>query len=168
MNSVVADKVLSICKCLNKNQVQYLIVGGTAVAYHGYFRWSYDAKGLAAEKFDLDFWYNPTYANYFKLLNALEELGMSVERYKKEKAPDPHRSFFRFEIENFTIDFLPTLKGLQKFLKSFRSRDVVKLNNVEMSFLSIDDLITDKSSDSRSKDLIDIQELKKLRDKKNK
>lgn len=168
MNSVVADKVLSICKCLNKNQVQYLIVGGTAVAYHGYFRWSYDAKGLAAEKFDLDFWYNPTYTNYFKLLNALEELGMNVERYKKEKAPDPHRSFFRFELENFTIDFLPTLKGLHKFLKSFRSRDLVKLNEVEMSFLSIDDLITDKSSDSRSKDLIDIQELIKLRDKKNK
>lgn len=166
MNSAVADKVLSICKCLNKNQVQYLIVGGTAVAYHGYFRWSYDAKGLAADKFDLDFWYNPTYTNYFKLLNALEDLGMSVDRFKKEKAPDPHRSFFRFEIENFTIDFLPSLKGLQQFRKSFKNRDVVILEDIELSFLSLDDLIADKSSDSRPKDLKDIQELKKLRDKK--
>ena len=27
---------------------------------------------------DLDFWYNPTYENYFNLLKALEELGIDL------------------------------------------------------------------------------------------
>jgi hypothetical protein len=50
------------------HSVEYLVVGGTAVALHGYFRQSHDPSGQLMEKHDLDFWYNPTYDNYFKLL----------------------------------------------------------------------------------------------------
>jgi hypothetical protein len=53
--------------------------------------------GKIAEKPDLDFWYNPTYDNYFKLLNALEELGQDVTRFKDEQTPNPKKSFFRYE-----------------------------------------------------------------------
>lgn len=165
MHTEIADKILNVCKILNDNSVLYMVVGGTAVAYHGYFRWSVDSKGLAAEKFDLDFWYNPTYGNYFNLLNALQELGQDVKKFKEEKAPDPKNSFFRFELENFTIDFLPYLKGLSSFRKSFANRDFVKLQNVDISFLSIDDLIADKAAQSRPKDLDDIKELKKRNSK---
>jgi len=68
-------------------------VGGTAVALHGYFRPSLNESGLPAEKPDLDFWYNPAYDNYFRLLNALEELGEDVSEFKAEIAPNPRRSF---------------------------------------------------------------------------
>lgn len=75
MENNLAKSILHICKTLNKHLVEYIIVGGTAVALHGYFRRSLDWAGELTEKPDLDFWYNPTYGNYFKLLNALEELG---------------------------------------------------------------------------------------------
>ena len=39
------------------------MVGGTAVALHGYFRQSHDPSGQLMGKHDLDFWYNPTYVN---------------------------------------------------------------------------------------------------------
>lgn len=75
MNKSLAESILSVCKILNKYSVQYLISGGTAVALHGYLRISHLSSGFPANKYDLDFWYNSVYDNYFRLLNALEELG---------------------------------------------------------------------------------------------
>ena len=72
MESSLVNSILSVCSTLNKFSVEYIIVGGTAVALHGYYRHSMNAAGEKTEKPDLDFWYNPTYENYFKLLNALE------------------------------------------------------------------------------------------------
>ena len=63
----LAESILKVCGVFNKNFVEYIIVGGTAVALHGYFRRSMNMAGAIADKPDLDFWYNPTYQNYFKL-----------------------------------------------------------------------------------------------------
>lgn len=161
MQPEITNKIVEVCKALNNNEVKYLIVGGTAVAYHGYFRWSADSAGLDSEKFDLDFWYNPTYDNYFNLLNALNDLGQDIESFKTEKTPKPKSSFFKFEIDNFTIDFLPILKGKINFLTSYKKRETAEVNGVELTFINIDDLIADKATNSRPKDLEDIKQLKK-------
>jgi hypothetical protein len=123
----LTNYILEVCKVLNKNAVQYLVVGGTAVAYHGYFRWSYNSSGKISDKFDLDIWYNPTYDNYFKLLSSLEQLGQDITEFREEKSPNPRKSYFRFELEKFTFDFLPTLKGLSRFRSSFNKKEVVEL-----------------------------------------
>ena len=99
-----------------------LIVGGTAVALHGYLRMSLHTSGLPADKYDLDFWYNPVYGNYFNLLNALEDLGQDVSEFKEEIAPNPRKSYFRLEFEKFTLDFLPELQGLGKFSAFYKER----------------------------------------------
>lgn len=161
MQSKITNRITEVCKALNNHSVKYLIVGGTAVAFHGYFRWSVDSNGLASEKFDLDFWYNPTYENYFNLLNALSDLGQEVGKFKAEKEPKPKSSFFKFEIDNFTIDFLPSLKGISKFLPSYNKRDIVEIDGVQISFINIDDLLKEKASQSRPKDLEDIRQLTK-------
>ena len=56
MENNLADSILSVCKVLNKYAVQYIIVGGTAVALHDYFRQSMNLAGTVANKPDLDFW----------------------------------------------------------------------------------------------------------------
>ena len=160
MDKSITDSILGVCTILKKHDVQYLIVGGTAVALHGYFRWSYNEAGKLTEKYDLDIWYNPTYGNYFKLLDALEELGQSVTEFREEQSPNPKSSFFRLEMERFTLDFLPTLKGLSKFVLSFKKREVVNFKGVDIFVINFDDLIKDKETDSRPKDLIDIKQLK--------
>jgi hypothetical protein len=111
MESSLTDNILTVCRTLNKFSVEYIIVGGTAVALHGYYRQSTNVAGEIAEKPDLDFWYNPTYDNYFRLLNALEELGQDVTQFRDEQTPNPKKSFFRYEFEKFTLDFLPELKA---------------------------------------------------------
>ncbi len=122
MERSLTEEILHVCKVLNENAVQYLIVGGTAVAFHGYFRWSQNLSGAPAEKFDLDIWYNLTYENYFKLLKALAALGQDVTEFMEEIEPKPLKSYFRFDLEQFTLDFLPRLKGKSKFVQSFKKR----------------------------------------------
>jgi hypothetical protein len=142
------------------HSVEYLVVGGTAVALHGYLRQSYDPSGRLMEKHDLDFWYNPTYKNYFRLLDALEELGLNVTEFRNEIAPNPKKSFFRFEQENFNLDFLPELRGLSRFRLSFDNRLVSKIYDVELPYINYNDLIESKLALSRIKDIEDIDQLK--------
>jgi hypothetical protein len=137
-----------------------LVVGGTAVAFHGYFRWSRNSSGTPAEKFDLDIWYNPTYENYYNLLKALGELGQDVSAFLEEKSPNPLKSYFKFNLDKFTLDFLPKLKRSSKFRQSSEKREIIKIKGVEMPIIGIEELLKDKAANSRPKDLDDINHLK--------
>lgn len=160
MEKTLTDLIIDVCKILNEEKVEYLVVGGTAVAFHGYFRWSKNAVGKDADKLDLDIWYNPLYPNYFRLLNAMEKLGQDVSAFREEQTPDPHRSYFKLNFDAFTLDFLPSLKGLSRFRKSFETKEIVTINEVEIYLINFEDLIADKSTNSRPKDLEDIKMLK--------
>ena len=159
MESSLIDNILTVCRALNKFSVEYMIVGGTAVALHGYYRHSMNAAGEIAEKPDLDFWYNPTYDNYFRLLDALEELGQDVMKFKSEQTPNPKKSFFRYEFEKFTLDFLPELKVSLRFRLAFNRKEIVTLNDTEIPFISYQDLVSDKKANARAKDITDIEQL---------
>jgi hypothetical protein len=160
MEDNLVNSVLHVCNILNKHSVEYLLVGGTAVALHGYYRLSRQTSGQVTEKHDLDFWYNSTYDNYFRLLEALEELGQNISRFKAEKSPNPKKSFFRLEYEKFTVDFLPELPGLARFRHSYNRRELSKIKGIEIPFINYADLITNKQSQGRAKDIEDIEQLK--------
>jgi hypothetical protein len=168
MQSNPTDSIINICKILNKHSVRYLIVGGSAVAFYGYQRQSKGPLDTVAEKPDIDIWYDPSYSNYFKLLDALEEWGEEVKRYRDEAIPDPYHSFFRFNYEYFTLDFLPVIEGLSKFKISYENGCVVKNAETELFIISIEDLIKSKAYQGRPKDLEDIEQLKKNSDKNKK
>jgi hypothetical protein len=160
MEKTLSESILNVCSVLNKNLVQYLLVGGTAVALHGYFRYSRNDAGEVINKPDLDFWYNPTYENYFNLLNAIRELGQDVTEFENEKAPNPKQSFFKYKFDKFDLDLLPELKAQLKFKDCFERREVVTFNDVTIPFLSYEDLILDKETNPRPKDISDIEHLK--------
>ncbi len=160
MNSKLDKVIVKICSILNKRGVQYLIVGGTAVALHGYFRDSINQEGVISGKPDIDCWYNPTYDNYFRLLNALEDLGEDVSEFKEEQTPNPKASFFKFELHDFTLDLLPQLKASLTFFSSYSKREIVNLDGSAIPFLNFEDLIEDKNATAREKDLNDIRNLR--------
>jgi predicted nucleotidyltransferase len=160
MEGSLADSILHVCKVLNKHSVEYLLIGGTAVALHGYYRLSRQTSGEVTEKHDLDFWYNSNYNNYFRLLDALEELGQDISQFKAEKSPNPKKSFFRLEYDKFTVDFLPELPGLSRFRDSFSKCEFSKIGEIEIPFISYSDLITNKQTQGRAKDIEDIEQLK--------
>lgn len=151
-----------LCDVFNKNSVEYMIVGGTAVALHGYYRQSKSPKGELVDKPDLDIWYNPSPENYFRLLNALEQLGKDMTVHRNATVIDPRKSFLRFELEDFTLDLLPSIKAPLRFWPSFAKRQVFSSQGNDISFISLEDLIQDKETSPRPKDLDDIEHLKRL------
>lgn len=160
MNGNLPERLLAVCGVFNDHGVEYLAVGGTAVALHGYYRLSTNSAGAVTDKPDVDLWYNPTYGNYFKLLRALEALGQDVRVFQAEQAPNPKKSFFRYEFEQFTLDLLPELKAALAFGASYRVRELFMLDEVAIPLISLDDLLADKAANARPKDLIDIAHLK--------
>jgi predicted nucleotidyltransferase len=164
MTSGHEDKLIidlvKVCKVLQDYSVEYLIVGGTAVALHGYFRVTMDVNGVPNEKHDLDIWYNPTYENYFNLLKALKALSLDTAQFEEESTPNPKKSYFKFEADNFSFDFLPELLSLKKFGVAFTKRETIDLEGTEVCFISYGDLINEKQESGRSKDITDIEQLK--------
>lgn len=162
MEDKLIQNISRVCEVLNKHEVDYMIVGGTAVAFHGFYRATRLADNTISEKHDFDFWYNPSYENYFNLLRALEELGINVTSFKNEKSPNPRKSFFKHEFEEFKVDFLPEILGLDKFNNSFSNMVVSYINGIEIYIISKDDLIKSKEATARDKDKDDLNELRNL------
>jgi predicted nucleotidyltransferase len=165
MQNSFLQRILEVCKALNDYSVQYLIIGGTAVGFHGYYRDTTDTIGQSLSKHDFDFWFNPTLQNYYNILKAVKSLGKDVSRLETEIAPNPKKSFLKFEFDEFKIDFLPEAKGLKAFNESFSRRRESVVENVHISVISFEDLLITKQTNPRQKDLDDILELKKIRGK---
>ena len=152
---------LELFRILNRNSVAYLVVGGAAVAYYGYYRPSTDLAGKVVLKPDFDIWYNPNFENYYRLLNAIEQLGKDVSAYRDEEQPDPKNAFFKLAFDDYTLDFLPKIKAPLRFMSSFQKREIFQSDGIDISFISLAELIQDKSVNPRPKDIDDIQHLRK-------
>ena len=68
---------------LNENDVRYLVVGGYAVAFHGYPRYTED----------IDIWIESNPANAKRIVKTLHEFGFGSLGLKKEDFLDPDTIF---------------------------------------------------------------------------
>jgi len=163
MENNLKNSLLTLCKILDDLEVDYMIIGGTAVALNGYYRHSINIAGQLTDKPDIDIWYSPTYENYFNILKVIDELGHDITKFKNEQNPNPRKSFFRLDFSDFTLDILLEIKADIKFSDASRRKETITLNNVQIHFMSFIDLIEDKKATAREKDLNDIEQLKKIR-----
>lgn len=163
MEDNLLNSLLNVINLLQQYKVRYILVGGVAVALNGYYRHSIDSNGELAEKPDIDIWYEPTYDNYFNLIKVIQALGQNIEGFKNERSPNPRRSFFKLNFEDFTLDFLPEIRANIKFRDANNRKETVEIDGTAVLFLNISDLITDKKATGRKKDLEDIEQLKKRR-----
>lgn len=85
-----------------------------------------------------------------------------MTEFQEEQAPDPRNSFFRFEFEDYTLDLLPSIKAPLKFGESFAKKQVVESGGVEIYFISFEDLVKDKESLGRAKDVEDVRHLRQV------
>lgn len=165
MKESLSDILLNLCCVLESKNLEYIIVGGTAVALHGYYRHSVTLSGEITNKPDIDIWFNPTYKNYINLLNVLETLEIEVSNFKKEIDINPKKSFFRIDLTNFTLDLIPEIKANIKFRDAFKRRQIITAKNITINYLGFDDLIKDKQYTARKKDIDDLNHLNNIRDK---
>ena len=66
MGDKLVDGILAVCRVLNQHGVEYLTVGGTAVALHGFYRLSTNPAGAVADKPGLDFLVQPDVRQLFR------------------------------------------------------------------------------------------------------
>jgi hypothetical protein len=128
-----------------------MLVGGTAVAFYGYVRPTTSRDGTTIEEDDFDFWYNPRFSNYNRLLFALEDLGLDLTDVREEQLVNLKRSFFRHHFADYTLDFIPTVAGDSSFGDCYKRSYVVQIEQTEIPLLSLNDLIVIKTATGRKK-----------------
>lgn len=134
-------------KLLNAHQVEYLLIGGYAVAYHGYPR----------ATADMDIWIATHAQNTTKIIAALKEFGfdlpeLSTELFQKEG------QIIRMGVPPVRIEIATTISGVG-FEECFAARVVDELDGVEVNIIDLAHLKINKKAAGRHKDLDDIENL---------
>jgi hypothetical protein len=143
----------------NKQEIEMIMVGGGAVNFHGYQRHSAD----------VDFWINPTNENFKKLLNVFQNLGYNIERFPDSVLKGEQNISLKFSPAQIDIELITRFSVNKPFEDAFRESKLVELKENQKVYkwrvLSFEDLIISKVKSGRPKDLLDIQELKKINNK---
>ena len=134
-------------RLLNDNHVEYLVVGGYAVGFYGYPRYTGD----------LDIWVRASIENGKRLRKALDQFGFgalkaSAEDFTKEYA------VIQLGYPPLRIDVVTTLDGVT-FEECFRKRNNQILDGVPANLIALDDLKRNKRASGRSRDLDDLENL---------
>jgi|SRR6185312_15287506 len=134
---------------LNQYNVEYMVVGAHALAFHGRPR----------HTGDLDIWIKPSDDNAVKMIVVLKDFGFGSLKLAKED----------FLKENYVtqlgypplrIDILNAISGVN-FDDAYKGRILGQVGDLVISFINISDFIANKQATGRAKDIGDISALKK-------
>lgn len=135
---------------LNKYKVEYMVVGGYAMAFHGKPRYTGD----------LDIWINISDKNAEKMLRVLNAFGMGSLGFEKE---DFLQSGYISQIgyPPLRIDLLNNIDGVD-FQEAYGNRQKIVEGDLEISYIGIQELLANKLASGRKMDIADVQEIKKI------
>jgi hypothetical protein len=131
---------------LNARGVDYAIVGGFAVAYHGYPRYTGD----------IDFFVRQDRRNLTKVLEVLAAFGFPLSM-KVTALLKPDVMVKIGEPPN-RIDVLTSIDGVT-FAAVWAGRVAGKLDGLPVAFIGRDELLANKRAANRLKDQADVAEL---------
>src|SRR5436309_1266513 len=149
VNSTMDPKSLSadfrdFLKSLNDHGVEYLLIGGHAVAYHGYVRPTQD----------MDVWIAISPDNARRMVGALEAFfGCKLEGLAPAWFVDT-AEVTRFGVRPNLIEILTKIDGTE-FASAYSRRVVVSLEGVLVNIIALPDLKANKRANGRNKDLAD-------------
>lgn len=135
---------------LNDNKVKYLVVGGYAVAFHGYPRYTKD----------LDIWIWINESNIQKLLKAITDFGFEDLTLKVEDFVD-RESVVQLGYPPNRIDLIGELVGVD-FEICYENMVKITIDDVAMNFIDLENLVKNKKALGRHQDLADLENLQQL------
>lgn len=133
---------------INSESVEYLLVGGYAVGFHG-------APRLTA---DMDIWVRCDSSNAAKLGRALKTFGFRDPEITEGRFLKAN-SVFRFGVPPLQIDILTEASG-SEFADCYSRRETIVREGIKITVISLDDLKVNKQAAGRAKDLADLEGLK--------
>jgi hypothetical protein len=138
---------VELFRCLNAHNVEYLIVGGYAVAFHGYPRFTGD----------LDLFVNPDEKNADKVLQALEEFGFAELGLVSEDFRTPDR-LVSLGYPPERVDIVSAIDGVT-WNEAWAARFPGSFGGVEVFFIGRSELVRNKRASGRSQDRVDADAL---------
>jgi predicted nucleotidyltransferase len=138
---------------LNEHKVKFLVIGGYAVNFHGYPRYTKD----------MDFWIWLDTVNIHNLMKALNDFGFGSVGLTEADFRHP-KNIIQLGYEPLRIDILMELEKCD-FEECYQRKTQISFDDVNVDFLNIDDLITVKKQAGRLQDLADAENLEKLKKK---
>jgi hypothetical protein len=132
---------------LNSTGVEYLVVGGYALAAHGHPRYTGD----------LDIWIRQAPGNIARLLNALAAFGFGSLGLKEEDFLVPE-AVIQLGYPPARIDLLTAIDGVT-FEACFPRRVPMQVGGVVLPIIDLADFRSNKRASGRAKDLADLESL---------
>lgn len=132
---------------MQENDVEYLLVGGYAVGFHGYPR----PTG------DLDIWVSRSRNNADRVVAALADFGFA----SSEVTPrlfTLDKSIVRIGVPPYKLEIITSIDGVE-FDDCYASRVDAEIDRVKVKVISLANLKTNKQASGRAKDINDLENL---------
>ena len=144
----VNSDLTDLLRELNAENAEYLIVGGYAVALHGYLR---------ATK-DVDLFVGTDAQNAQRVWNALAKFGAPLDELSPSDLSKPD-VFFIIGYPPNRIDVITTIDGIS-FEQAWKNRIETTYGDERAWFIGKADLISNKTASGRPQDIADVASLK--------
>ena len=132
---------------LDKHGVEYLLVGGYAVAYYGYPR----------PTADMDVWIAMHRVNAERITTALRDFGFNTPELN-EKLFLETGNIIRMGQPPMRLEVFTTIDGVE-FGAAYARRTIDKIDGQAVDLISLEDLKINKRVSGRPKDLDDLSKL---------
>ena len=137
-----------ILQILLNNDVKFLVIGAYAMGAYGYPR----ATG------DFDIWVEASAENSKKIYKSFSEFGtplfdISRETFAKKGI------YFQIGVAPRRIDVITHIDGVI-FEEAYKTKKIINIENLQLPFLSKENLIKNKEATGREKDKLDADYLK--------
>ena len=132
---------------LNEHEVRYLIVGGHAVAAHGYPRYTDD----------LDVWIECTPENARLLVQVLDDFGFTSRGLAENDFSEPD-NVIQLGFPPQRIDLLTGLSGVS-FKECYPARERFQHNGLTLAIIGLECLRKNKKAVGRHQDLGELENL---------
>lgn len=138
-----------LLELFNAHKVEYIIVGGYALAYHGAPRYTGD----------IDIFVKPTLENAHRILKALDDfgfgsLGLTAEDFNNQD------NVIQLGVPPVRVDIMTSITGVN--WKDALSGSVEgKYSDILVKFIGLDEFVLNKRAVGRKKDLSDLEALGK-------
>ena len=141
------SEFLEFLRLLNENGVRYLVVGGYAVAYHGYPRTTAD----------IDIWIARDQDNAHRMVAALSAFGFGVADLDASLFLNED-GLIRMGRAPVRIEILMSIPGVE-FDRCYADRDRVDIDGTSINLIGLEALRINKLATGRHRDLDDLENL---------
>ncbi len=136
-------------RLLEENSVEYMVVGGYAVAFHGYPRFTKD----------IDIFFDTSRYNVARLRKVLVAFGFEEQDLPEGAFLTPG-NVLAFGVEPSRVDLINDIDGVE-FPEAKPNIARGTYGAVEIAFIGLEDLIRNKKASGRRQDKVDAEELER-------